>query len=398
MRVSDVAELGRLRPRVLVYAGYYTPAYVAGGPVKSIANLVNALGDQIQFLIVTRDRDLGSMLPFPGIRPNVWTDVGKAKVFYVNAARLKLPVFLHVIRSVPYDTLYLNSFWDPIFTTLPLLLSRTLYASRRRIVLAPRGEFSSGALEVKHLRKKVMLFLSRMSGLHSGVHWQATSGLEARDIREIMGPTARHIHVIENWPESSTVTLPRAAKRPGDPLRVVFLSRISPVKNLDFALKALALVSEETQFTIIGPREDQVYAEYCDSLERGLPPHVSVVHHGPIEPRDVLKELSNHDLFFLPTRGENFGHVIAEALQAGLRLLISDQTPWRHLERENVGCDLSLDDPGAFAAVINAEARRPADGQQLARNREFLKRTLRNEDRIAAARALFSEPARKLTA
>src|SRR3546814_17574361 len=37
--------------------------------------------------------------------------------------------------------------------------------------------------------------------------------------------------------------------------------------------------------------------------------------------------------------GENYGHVIAEALEAGLRLLISDQTPWRGLAEAGVGHD-----------------------------------------------------------
>ena len=397
MQVSDLAERGRLRPRVLVYAGYYTPAYAAGGPVKSITNLVNALGDDIQFLIVTRDRDLGSMLPFTGIRPNVWTDVGKAKVLYVNAARSKLPVFLHVIRSVPYDTLYLNSFWDPVFTTLPLLLSRLLHGQRRRIVLAPRGEFSPGALNIKKRKKNALLAFSQASGLHKELHWEASSDLEAGEIRAIMGATARDIHVIGNLPGASTVPVQRTAKRLGDPLKVVFLSRISPMKNLDFALKALALVNERIQFTIVGPREDQAYADYCCGLESRLRPNISVVHQVPIEPEHVLGELSKHDLFFLPTRGENFGHVIAEALQAGLRLLISDQTPWRNLERENVGYDLSLDNLNTFAVRLDQEARRLDDGQQLTRNSAFLNRFLRVDQRIAAARDLLSNRPAKAT-
>src|SRR3546814_15539936 len=71
-----------------------------------------------------------------------------------------------------------------------------------------------------------------------------------------------------------------------------------------------------------------------------------------------LPALSRHDIFFLPTFGENYGHVIAEALEAGLRLLICDQTPWRGLAEAGVGHDLPLNQPEAFVTAIEAEAAR----------------------------------------
>jgi glycosyltransferase involved in cell wall biosynthesis len=68
---------------------------------------------------------------------------------------------------------------------------------------------------------------------------------------------------------------------------------------------------------------------------------------------------SQHHLFLFPTRGENFGHVIHEALRAGLPLLISDQTPWQRLAEQGVGWDLPLDDMRAFARRIEEVARWP---------------------------------------
>jgi glycosyltransferase involved in cell wall biosynthesis len=57
-------------------------------------------------------------------------------------------------------------------------------------------------------------------------------------------------------------------------------------------------------------------------------------------------------LFFLPTRGENFGHVISESLQAGCPVLISDQTPWQGLEEKKAGWVNSLLQPERFQAVL----------------------------------------------
>jgi glycosyltransferase involved in cell wall biosynthesis len=50
--------------------------------------------------------------------------------------------------------------------------------------------------------------------------------------------------------------------------------------------------------------------------------------------------------------GENFGHVIVEAMCAGLPVIISDRTPWRGLEAKGIGWDLSLDSLEAFTSVL----------------------------------------------
>jgi glycosyltransferase involved in cell wall biosynthesis len=376
------------KAKVLLFAGYFTPAFAAGGPVRSLENLIGTLGDEIEFCVVTRDRDLGSNEPFPDIAPGVWQPVGKARVMYVGG-RNPWAQFRKIIRTTPYDTLYLNSFWDPQFSTLPLILSRMIHGASRRIILAPRGEFSPGAIAIKPVKKRMMLALSRLAALHNGLTWEASSELDAQDIRACLGRRAQDVRVVGNL-----IQVPKGVDRPtrklGAPLKIVFLSRISPMKNLDFALKVLASVTEPVCFTIIGPREDAAYANRCDDLIEQLPANVIVREKGALEPSRVVEELSQHDLFFFPTRGENFGHVIAEALQAGLRVLISDQTPWGGLERAGVGFDLPLNDPSAFARIIDAESEVQDDGNQMQRNIAFLNCFLQADQRVAAARQLFN--------
>jgi len=66
--------------------------------------------------------------------------------------------------------------------------------------------------------------------------------------------------------------------------------------------------------------------------------------------------MRGHDLFFLPTRGENFGHVIHEALNAGLPVLISDRTPWSGVTAAGAGWALPLTAPEPFVRVIEQVA------------------------------------------
>lgn len=70
----------------------------------------------------------------------------------------------------------------------------------------------------------------------------------------------------------------------------------------------------------------------------------------------VWEVLSTYDLFFLPTRGENFWPVILESMLAGTPVLLSNTTPWRDLESLGIGWDLPLASEGAFISAIQSVA------------------------------------------
>src|SRR5579862_5514192 len=73
----------RPKARVLILSDYYLPGELAGGPIRSLANLVEVLGDEFDFRIVTRNHDLGATTPYANIKSSVWAESGKAQVWYV---------------------------------------------------------------------------------------------------------------------------------------------------------------------------------------------------------------------------------------------------------------------------------------------------------------------------
>jgi glycosyltransferase involved in cell wall biosynthesis len=124
------------------------------------------------------------------------------------------------------------------------------------------------------------------------------------------------------------------------------------MKNLDVALTVLKNVKGIVKFNIYGPIGDEGYWRRCQQLINELPPNIDTKFYGEIKNEQVDAVMRSHHLFFLPTRGENFGHVIAEALLAGCPVLISDRTPWRGLEKKGIGWDLPLDRVDLFQMAI----------------------------------------------
>lgn len=379
-----------MRPQILTFVSAYLPGYKAGGPIQSIANLVDHLGDAFDFKVVTRDRDSGDETRYAGVVPGAWADVGKAQVCYLSPKQRTLHSVARLMRETPHDAVYLNSFFHPHFTMLPLLAMRLGLAPRLPVILAPRGEFSGGALALGAFKKRTFLTLTRRVGLFRDVLWQASSEHEERDIRATLGRGAR-IHVAANLPRKIHGAVPHGAREPGTPLRILFLSRISPMKNLLFVLETLARVSVPVDCTLIGFIDTPQYWEECKARLATLPSFVKVDLEQTVPSSEVPATMGRFDLLFLPTKGENFGHVIIEALGAGTPVLISDRTPWRDLEEQGAGWVYPLASVEPYVAAIEQMYREGAADAVTRRAAalDYARRFSEAETLVGANKALF---------
>lgn len=342
---------------ILLFTGFYLPGYKGGGPIRTIANMLAKLGNEIQFSLLTADRDLGDGSAYPGITPDGWQQVDKAQIYYASPGMGWLWRLWQVIRAFDGDAMHLNSFFSFRFSILPLIYWRVLKPGRP-VIVGPRGEFSQGALALKSPKKRAFIALTKTVGLHRGVIWHASTAHEADDIRRVMGSkTQIRVAVdIACPPPVSAIQ----ARDTGAPLRMVFLSRISPMKNLLGAIQMLQRVPCPVVFDVYGPAQDAAYWASCQAAARQLPVHVQFNYCGALYPAQVPETMARYDLFYLPTLGENFGHVIAEALGCGLPVLIADTTPWRDLAQKKLGWDIPLGQAEKFVAAIESCSRMPA--------------------------------------
>lgn len=366
-----MSACGAVRPVVLVLARYYLPGSKAGGPIRSIGNVVHSLDSECHFRVITTDRDHADSQPFPNVAVNAWNDVEGSRVYYADRDHRRATVIAGLIRETDPDVVYLNSFFSPAFTVSPLLRHRWAGLGKRaRWIIAPRGEFSPGALGFKAAKKKAFLRFARSAGLLRGITWQATSQSEVDDIRRETGAADAAILLAANITEPVGDLVEVSADRPGSgPLKVCFVSRVSPKKNLAFAVAVLARAGRPVEFDVYGPVEDEAHAEACRRIAGNAADRLTVRWHGPVPHEEVRGIFARHDLFLFPTLGENFGHVIFESLAAGTPVLVSDRTPWRDLDAAGAGWVRSLDRIEDFTAVVDALATLPADDRLAMRRR-----------------------------
>lgn len=342
------------KPVILVIAVWYIPGYEMGGSVVSIENIVNALKECFEFKIVTMGCN-SSGLPYPGIKMNCWNRIENADVYYCSSFPRALWNLRSLVSKMSFDILYLNSFFQPVFTTFPLLLQRMHLIDNVPVVLAPRGEFSEGAMKIESRKKSLFIDIASRIKLYESITWQASSSQEEKDIRQVL-PDKKNIVVapdLSAWAETKVAKINNREKTTNY-LHIVFLSRISRKKNLDSALRILMNVQGNVDFDIFGPIEDKAYWNECENVIQELPDNIHAHYQGEVKHEDVQMIFSQYHLFLFPTLGENFGHVILESLLSGCPVLISDQTPWRDIRAAEAGWDIPLKDFDAFQKVIDS--------------------------------------------
>lgn len=380
--------------RIIVFIKYYLPGYKSGGPVRTISNMVDHFGEEFDFNIITSDRDCFETEPYSNVKNDNWNSIGKTKVFYASDVRRNIFDFARILRNLNHDILYLNSFFSYEFSLLPLLARFLRIAPKKPCVIAPRGEFSEGALVLKSWKKKLYIMLVKLFGIYNRLTWHASSEHEENDIKKVMGKVAENIVIAPNLnPVLSTPSIENKKEHVKDNsiLQIVYLSRVSPKKNLDFALQVLKQISIPVSLDIYGIIDNQSYWEKCKSIIGSLPANISVNYKGVINHELVQETLKAYDLFFLPTHGENYGHAIFEALSAGVPVLISDKTPWLDLDTAGVGFVRDLNKFDDFVLVIDEMNKMRVDDIEIMKQKaqKYAQRIADKKDIIDKNRNLF---------
>lgn len=350
--------------RILVFANSFAPAVRTGGPARSITNLVDAVSPQHEVVVVAPDRDMGDAQPFTGLVGEGPVRRGSAVVHYVNlSSRRHYWSLLAELSSVDYDLIVLNSVWNLKMAFVPAVL-RELGILRGATVLMPRGELEPSALAHKQFKKKPLAAVVKFVYRRSIDVFGSTSASEKQNLARWFPSTP--IVQTANLPEAIDFGRPSSSS---DALRLIFVGRIHPVKGLLPLLEALTQVRSQFVLDIYGPLESTKYWQQCQEVIASLPTNVTASYRGVLPRAELAGALWNADCSVLLTGGENFGHIIAESLQAGCPVIATAATPWTSTLLGGGGSVITnRDDHEQVAAVLEGWARKSPD--ELAASRQ----------------------------
>ncbi len=347
-----------MKKNILIFIGSYLPGTKSAGVTTSISNMVKYLHEDFNFYILTADRDIGDSEPYSSITSDKWVDYDdNCKVFYSSKYKKSIKVLKQIINNIDFDYYYFNGFYNvvDIGRVLPLYFLKLI--PQKKIIIAPRGIFSMGEYKNKQLFRYIYRKLFIVSKLDRKVIWHATSTAEKSDI-EILFKNAKNR--IANIPNLSNVFVIDSdddfkRKKIKGELNIVFLSRISEKKNIKYILNTINNLDGKINLNIygmIGTEEDNFYWKECEQIISRMKKNIVVNYYGEVAASEVSKIFRQNHIFYFPTFGENYGHVIAESLLNACPVLLSDKTPWNNITEYEGGWIFSLEEENKFVTIL----------------------------------------------
>lgn len=321
--------------KIFITIPWFLPAFRAGGPIQSIANLVNEFHEDVEYLIFSGDTDLNGA-ELENIETNKWTRFNDhTHVWYAGPHKISDTLVKQVEIQKP-DLLFIIGLYSWHFNIVPMV-----FCKGPKKILSTRGMLHTGALSQKKWKKKFYLQLFKLLEFHHKVSFHATDEVEEKYINDYFEKIPG-VFVAGNFPKKIGF-LPALQKEPGK-LKLLTIALISPMKNIFLILQALEKVVGNVTYDIYGLIKDDEYWDKCKEKIKILPENISVIYHKEIEPERVKEALLASHVFILPSKSENFGHAIYEALSAGRPVITSRATPWNHLEEAGAGLNVSTND------------------------------------------------------
>src|SRR5437879_4703541 len=302
--------------RVLYICSVYKPAYVYGGPARSVPSLCEGLaesGADIEVLTTNAHRrtrldvPLNRRLEVDGVPVTYFPIVGE-RYFYapalVEAARQQVERF---------DMVEIDALFSALFEPVAAVCRRAGIP----YVVPPRGQLLPWALQEKRWKKMLYLRLAGRRGLNAAAGIHCTHAVEAESLQRagVRAPS----FVVPNGLEVRASPAPDS----GRPLRarlgipdsarlLLFVGRFHRVKRLDVAVATLAAI-ESAHLLLAGPDEENLQSALRKQASASGCAHR--LHVLPIQSADSLQRIyAAADLFILPSEIESFGMAAAEAM------------------------------------------------------------------------------------
>jgi len=226
------------------------------------------------------------------------------------------------------DVVHLFGIWTPWHL-------RAFYAAKKlnkKIIISPLGATEPWSMSQKKIKKKIAWFLYQKAILQKVDHIHATSLLEKLHLIELGIKTP--IEIIPHGIDVIEVT-----KKKNKIKKAVYFSRIHEKKGLLELINSWKIINNKNwTLEIYGPISDDVY---LNEVKKRIKLHSledTVTIHNPVYDNDKKTEvMRSSDCFVLPSKSENFGLSIGEALSYGIPVLTTTATPWLEIEKTNSG-------------------------------------------------------------
>ncbi len=293
-----------------------------GGTSTCTYELVKGLIEQkvdagiLSFMPAANDRLIGNDIPIHTIPiPN------NTRVLYSKA-------YKKFLIDTQYQVFHTNGLWQyPEYITSKVARKRDI-----PYLISPHGMLYPQAIRKSAFLKKTVFGMFLKNDLNKATAVHATCMEEMNYLRclGVKSPIAVIPNPVQIEQEDMQITLPK------DKLRVGYLGRIHPRKNIEklfYAWDKLGKIVDDCELVIIGDGNEN-YLHFLKQEVQRLNLN-NVVFTGFLSGEEKDSALKSLSYLVVPSDYENFGMIVPEALVKGIPVIASKGTPWEEL---NIHC------------------------------------------------------------
>jgi glycosyltransferase involved in cell wall biosynthesis len=345
--------------RLLHVVPTYVPAWRHGGPILAVHGLCKALAARGHAVtVLTTDVHGDGRLDVPLGEP---VTVDGVEVWYFPAVLPRLSWSPALGRALAgtvarADLVHLHS----VFLWPTSAAARAAERADVPYVLSPRGMLVPELIEQRgRLRKLAWMHLAERRTLERAAALHMTSRLEAEEAARLDLPLPPAF-VIPNG-----VDLKPNGSGPRREPFLLFLGRVSWKKGLDRLLPALAHVPAAV-LKIAGNDEEGLRPE-LERLARAAGVSGRIEFLGPVHGPEKEALLRRAAVLVLPSRSENFGNVVLEAMAAGCSVAVTPEVGLAGTVRET-GAGIVVDgDPARLGEALRHLLADPSRREEMGR-------------------------------
>jgi glycosyltransferase involved in cell wall biosynthesis len=327
--------------RVIHVCAYFAPAFVYGGPPRSIFGLCRAQRDAgIDVRVITTTANGDSELSdavvargeYEGIPVRYCARAWPRSIFHAPSLGAAVAAALR-----DADVLHIHGLWNATVWSAAAAARQ----ERKPYVLSPRGMLAPAALAHDKWRKKLVYPLADRRVIRDAARLHATSRgeFEALDCLPEAGRAVYVPNGVELPPGSDSDS--RAARErfnlpPTSPL-ILFLGRIHPIKRLDLLAAAFGRVRaqhRDAHLVIAGPDEEGHRATVAPLF---TPFGSSVTWTGRVDDAGKRQLLDAASTLVVCSNSESFGMSVAEAMAAAKPVVVTRTCPWPEVASHEAG-------------------------------------------------------------
>ena len=268
--------------------------------------------------------------------------------------------FYNFLKS-KYDIIHIHGCWS-LSIFFYFLLSKAINV---KVIISPHGMLDPYSLNQKKFIKLIFWHLLQKYIFKYSNQIIVNSLNEKRNILQIIKHPC--VVIIPHGIRLDKIVKKKITYNNKN-LKFVFFSRIHHVKNLDKLIDIWTNNNNFKNFHLSLYGEISNY-KYFNLIKNKILKHKNIKYHGPLN-KNKIKILSKYDVFIFPSKSENFGLVVLEALAAGLYVILNKKLPWKDIANKGFATLINFNNNSLLSVVKKLNKSR-----NKLRNYNYLKNT-----------------------